>query len=101
MMIFEIRGPGAHERANCSLAGCVNAKGRSAFYARDRALENDGAAVIQKRKPFCTVDNAAFTLMLNSLSKCSSETLGKGTNSPTPTLAKIVSIRPLDRKSVV
>src|SRR5712671_777883 len=50
MTIFEIRGPGAHERANCSLAGCVNAKGRSAFYARDRASENDGAAIVQERQ---------------------------------------------------
>src|SRR6266481_621163 len=50
MTIFEIRGPGAHERANCSLAGCVNAKGRSAFYARDRTVENDGAAIIQERQ---------------------------------------------------
>src|ERR1700738_4807902 len=50
MTIFEIRGPGANERANRSLAGCVNAKGRSAFYARDRARENDGAAIIQERQ---------------------------------------------------
>src|SRR5229473_1760836 len=50
MTIFEIRGPGAHERANRSLAGCVNAKGRSALYARDRAVENDGAAIIQERQ---------------------------------------------------
>src|SRR6266478_4013316 len=50
MTIFEIRGPGAHEGANCSLAGCVNAKGRSAFYARNRARENDGAAIIQERQ---------------------------------------------------
>ena len=39
------------------------------------------------------MNNAPFTLMLNSLSKCSSTTLPKGTNSPTPALAKIVSIR--------
>src|SRR5260221_9893898 len=50
MTIFEIRGPGASERANCCLAGGVNAKGRSAFYARDRAVENDGAAIIQERQ---------------------------------------------------
>src|ERR1700682_1939237 len=50
MTIFEIRGPGAHERANCSLAGRVNAKSWSAFYARDRARENDGAAIIQERQ---------------------------------------------------
>src|SRR5216683_4844108 len=50
MTIFEIRGPGPHERANCSLAGCVNAKGRSAFYARDRGRENDGAAIIKERQ---------------------------------------------------
>src|ERR1700730_17505656 len=51
MTIFEIRGPGADERANCSLAGCVNAKGRSAFYARHRTRENDGSAIIQERSP--------------------------------------------------
>jgi hypothetical protein len=32
--------------------------------------------------------------MLNSLSKCSSVTAPKGTNSPTPALAKTISIRP-------
>jgi hypothetical protein len=34
-------------------------------------------------------------LLLNSLSKCSSVTAPKGTNSPTPALAKTISIRPL------
>src|SRR5579872_1810052 len=51
-------------------------------------------------KPFCTVNSAPFTLMLNSLSKCSSETLPKGTNSPTPALAKIISIRPFTLPTV-
>src|SRR6266567_4656098 len=46
-------------------------------------------------KAFCTVNSVPLTLMLNSLSKCSSVTAPKGTNSPTPALAKTISIRPL------
>src|SRR5207244_13380576 len=38
-------------------------------------------------KVFCTVNSVPLTLMLNSLSKCSSVTAPKGTNSPTPALA--------------
>ena len=45
-------------------------------------------------KAFCTVNSVPFTLMLNSLSKCSSVTAPKGTNSPTPALAKTMSILP-------
>src|SRR6202040_993229 len=45
-------------------------------------------------KAFCTVNSVPLTLMLNSLSKCSSVTVLKGTNSPTPALAKTISIRP-------
>src|SRR5689334_18860091 len=55
---------------------------------------------LRSGKPFCTVNRAPFTLMLNSLSKCSSETLPKGTNSPTPALAKIISIRPFTLPTV-
>src|ERR1700730_18644181 len=50
MTISEIRGPGAHERAKRSLARRINAKGRSAFHARDRARENDGATIIKERQ---------------------------------------------------
>src|SRR6266446_315691 len=60
MTIFEIRGPGAHQRANCSLAGGVNAKGGSAFYARDRARENDGAAIIQEGQSFLNREECAL-----------------------------------------
>src|SRR5713101_3078659 len=35
-------------------------------------------------KALCTVNSVPLTLMLNSLSKCSSVTAPKGTNSPTP-----------------
>src|SRR5712691_6979583 len=44
-------------------------------------------------KAFCTVNSVPLTLMLNSLSKRSSVTAPKGTNSPTPALAKTMSIR--------
>src|SRR5260370_909683 len=69
MTIFEIRGPGAHERANCSLAGCVNAKGRSAFYARDRARENDGAAIIQERQTLLHREECALYIDVEQLVK--------------------------------
>src|SRR5207302_6038183 len=45
-------------------------------------------------RAFCTVNNVPFTLMLNSLSKCSSVILPRGANSATPALAKSTSIRP-------
>ena len=45
-------------------------------------------------KAFCTVKSVPFTLMLNSLSKCSSVIFPNGANSPTPALAKRISIRP-------
>src|SRR5260221_14731479 len=38
-------------------------------------------------KAFCTVNNVPFTLMLNSLSKCSSVMFPKGENSARPALA--------------
>jgi len=50
MTIFKIRGPGADERANRSLAGCVNTKSRSTFYARDGARET--LAKIISIRPF-------------------------------------------------
>src|SRR6202162_6166517 len=60
MAIFEIRGPGAYERAYSSLARCVDAKGRSAFYARDRAREDDGSAIIQERQTFLHGEQCAL-----------------------------------------
>src|SRR5882724_5073254 len=52
-------------------------------------------------KAFCTVNSVPLTLMLNSLSKCSSVTAPKGTNSPTPALAKAISIRPFTLDGLV
>src|SRR5579862_8611269 len=60
MTIFEIRGPRAHERAKRSLARRINAKSRSAFYARDRARENDGAAIIKERQTFLHREQCAL-----------------------------------------
>src|SRR5260221_10165147 len=60
MTIFEIRGPRANERAKGSLAGPINAKGRSAFYARNRARENDGAAIIKERQTFLHREQCAL-----------------------------------------
>src|SRR5258707_8736905 len=50
-------------------------------------------------KAFCTVNSVPLTLMLNSLSKCSSVTAPKGANSPTPALAKTTRY-PLDREGL-
>lgn len=47
--VFEVRGQGARERANRGHARSVNAKSGGAFYARDRAREDDRAAIIQER----------------------------------------------------
>src|SRR5258708_11004279 len=69
MTILEIRGPGAHEGANCSLAGCVNAKGRSAFYAGDRAREKDGTAIIQERQPLLHREECALYIDVEQLVK--------------------------------
>src|SRR5580658_4900067 len=101
MTIFEIGRPGTHERTNRRLAGCVNTKGSSALYTRDGTRKNDGAAIVQEGQSFCTVKNAPFTLILSSLSKCSSETSPKGRNSPTPALAKIISTRPFTLPTVL
>src|SRR5229473_5057184 len=48
----------------------------------------------------CTVKSAPFTLVSNSLSKCSSVILPKVTNSPTPALATTISILPFARPTV-
>ena len=52
-------------------------------------------------RAFCTVNNVPLTLMLNSLSKCSSVMLPKGANSATPALAKTMSIRPFTLDGLV
>src|SRR5437879_2363740 len=59
----------------------------------ERLLPFDVVCVMRERTPLPRNVIERLTLMLNSLSKCFSETLGKGTNSPTPALAKIMSIR--------
>ncbi len=78
-----------------TLSGWLHKRQRQRCLLRSRpSLRMMETPSFKSGKPFCTVNNAPFTLMLNSLSKCSSETLGSGTNSPTPALAKIMSIRP-------
>ena len=41
---------------------------------------------------FCTVNNSPFTLILNNLSKCSSEIFPKGANCIIPAFANSISI---------
>src|SRR5260370_40182080 len=60
MTIVEIRGPRAHEREKRSLARRINATGRSAVDARNRARENDGAAIIKERQPFLHREQCAL-----------------------------------------
>src|SRR5271170_4734595 len=79
MTIFEVRSPGAHERANCSLACRVNAKGRCAFYTRDRARENNGSAIIQERQTFLHREQCALYIDVEQLVKMLFGDLAKGT----------------------
>jgi hypothetical protein len=44
---FQVCRPGSHERPECSLARGIDAEGGSALNARDRAIENDRATVLQ------------------------------------------------------
>src|SRR5271168_4751177 len=67
MTIFEIRGPGAHERTNRRLAGCVNAKGSRAFYTRDGTRKNDGAAIVQERQSFLNREECALYIDIEQL----------------------------------
>src|SRR5271163_2374036 len=69
MTIFEIRGPGTHERADRGLAGCVNAKCSRAFYARDGTRENDGAAIIQEGQSFLNHEECALYIDVDQLVK--------------------------------
>src|SRR3981189_31833 len=45
--VLEICSPGSHERANCGLTRGVDTESGSALNTRDRAVENDGATIIQ------------------------------------------------------
>src|ERR1700687_543254 len=69
MPICEIRGPSTHERANRSLARRINAKGRSAFYTCDRARENDGATILQKRQALLHREQCALYVDIEQLVK--------------------------------
>src|ERR1700675_2118013 len=69
MTIFEIRGPGAHERTNRRLAGCVNAKGSSALYTRNGTRKNDGAAIVQEGQSFLNREECALYIDIEELVK--------------------------------
>src|SRR5882672_11593124 len=45
--VLQIRSPGSHERADCSLTRSVDAERGSTLNTRDGAVENDRATIIQ------------------------------------------------------
>src|SRR5277367_3813901 len=69
MTIFEIRRPGAHEGTDRRLAGCVNAKGSSAFYTRDGTRKDDRAAIVQERQSLLNREECAFHIDVDQLVK--------------------------------
>src|SRR5260370_13667420 len=52
MAVLEIRGPGSDERAESGLRRAVDAEGGRTFHARDRAVENNRATILQQRQGF-------------------------------------------------
>src|SRR6202140_2805418 len=50
MTVLQICSPGSHQRADCSLAGGVDAEGGSTLHTRDGAVENDRATILQQRQ---------------------------------------------------
>src|SRR5580700_3915505 len=78
MTIFEIRGPGAHERTNRRLAGCVNAKGSSALYTRNGTRKNDGAAIVQEGQSFLNREECALYVDIEQLVEMFFGDVGEG-----------------------
>src|ERR1700685_3088048 len=78
MTIFEIRGPGAHERTNRRLAGCVNAKGSSALYTRNGTRKNDGAAIVQEGQSFLNREECALYIDIEQPVKMSFGDVAEG-----------------------
>src|ERR1700691_1419435 len=52
MAVPEIQGPGSDEGAEGGLRCAVDAEGGRTFHARDRAVENNRAAIVQQRQGF-------------------------------------------------
>src|SRR5579859_615465 len=50
MTVLQVRSPGSNERTDCSLTRGVDAEAGSPFNTRDRAIENDGGPILQKRQ---------------------------------------------------
>src|SRR5580700_3086699 len=50
MTVLQICGPASHERADRGLTRSVNTEGGSTLNTRYRAVENDGATVLQERQ---------------------------------------------------
>src|SRR5260370_41720883 len=50
MTVLQICSPGSHQRADCSLTRGVDAEGCSTLNARDGAVENDRATILQERQ---------------------------------------------------
>jgi hypothetical protein len=75
-------------------ARAIDAHRRSVFGPATEPVRMIEPPSFRRAKVFCTVNSVPIALMLNILSQCSSLILPKGANSPTPALAKIISIRP-------
>src|SRR5579862_9395273 len=78
MTIFQIRGPGADERTDRRFAGSVNAEGRGAFYTRDGARKNDGAAIVQERQSFLNREECALYVDIEQLVEMFFGDVGEG-----------------------
>ena len=52
MAVLEIQCPGPHERTEGGLGRAVHTEGGRTFHARDRAVEDDRATIVQQRQRF-------------------------------------------------
>src|ERR1700751_3527777 len=67
MAVLEIRGPGPHERTEGGLGRAVHTEGGRTFHARDRAIENDQAAIVHQRQGFLHGEQGALNVDVEKL----------------------------------
>ena len=65
--LFELKEPGAGERANRSLAGAVDAERRKALDAGDGAIEKDRAVVVEERESLLHGEQRATDVEIEGL----------------------------------
>src|SRR5260370_6576380 len=67
MAVLEIRGPGPHEGAEGGLRRAVDTEGGRTFHARDRAVENNRATILQQRQGFLHSEQGSLDVDVEEL----------------------------------